>query len=140
MSPDEPFPLNQFSPRLQCVIRNEFKGRCPSHQEMAEITDAQWLATPSIGPAILRKIRAFGQCDECSIRGLTDVELLERLTDLQEELTLIQRAIRMTIPDCSQPGRPRRSLPRPSASRAASDDRGPIGRSGANQGMSTNCS
>jgi hypothetical protein len=66
--------------------------------------------------------------------------LLQRLTDLQEELKLIQRAVRMTIPDHSQQVRPRRPLPRSSVSRAASDDRGPIGRPDANQGLSTNCS
>jgi hypothetical protein len=52
---DEPFPLDQFSPRVRTVIRNEFNGRCPSQQEVAEIPDARWLATPDIGPVLLKQ-------------------------------------------------------------------------------------
>ena len=138
MALDEPLPLNHFSPRLQCAILDQFKGRCPSQQEVAEITDAQWLSTPAIGPAILQKIRALGQCDEPSIRQITDAELLRRLIDLQEELKRIQRAVRMTI---SREGRPRhRPLPPSSSGRAATPEAcARTGRAVAGQGLSTSC-
>ena len=138
MSLDEPFPLSQFSPRLQCAIRNEFEGRCPNLQEVAKITDAQWLSTPSIGPAILKKIRALGQCDECSIGQMTDAELLQRLIDLQEEIRLIQRMVGMTIPQSSREGRPRyRSLAASSDRIARSEQYVRTGRSVVGQGIFT---
>jgi hypothetical protein len=91
---DEPFPLNLFSAQVRIAILNEFNGRCPSLQEVAEIPDDHWLATPAIGPVVLRKIRTLGQ-EAPAPRQMTDAELLRRLGFLQKEFQAIQRTIRM---------------------------------------------
>jgi hypothetical protein len=104
---DEPFPLDLFSPRVRTVILKEFNGRCPSRQEVAEITDARWLSTPEVGPALLKRLRNPGQ-DLCPPVGqLTDAELLTRLAGLQQELELIQATVRMRV------GGRRKSAPPP---------------------------
>jgi hypothetical protein len=92
---DEPFPLDLFSPRVRTVIRNEFNGRCPTQQEVAEIPDARWLATPEIGPVLLKRIRNLGQDRRPPVGQLTNAELLRRLTDLQQDLELIRATVRM---------------------------------------------
>lgn len=63
MALDEPFPLNLFPAQVRTAILNEFDGRCPSLQEVAEISDARWLSTPAIGPVVLKKIRGLGLDD-----------------------------------------------------------------------------
>ncbi|WP_262299533.1 hypothetical protein [Microvirga sesbaniae] len=133
MSRDELFPLSHFSPRLQSVICGEFAGRCPSLGEVAAIPDARWLSTPAIGPALLRKIRAVGRCEEQPAGPLSDAELLARLAALQEELRLLQQAVRSAIPArVGHPHRPRLTVghgPR---------ERRPVGRAPADHGWSTN--
>ncbi|EIM26584.1 hypothetical protein MicloDRAFT_00031330 [Microvirga lotononidis] len=59
MSLDEPFPLDHLPRRLQNVVLKKFDGRCPSQREVADIPDAQWLATPEFGHVSLRQIRAL---------------------------------------------------------------------------------
>jgi hypothetical protein len=54
---NEPFPLDAVPPRVRNTVLNEFKGRCPSIREVAEISDSDWLATPNIGPTFLEQIR-----------------------------------------------------------------------------------
>jgi hypothetical protein len=94
MGEDEPFPLNAVPPRVRNAVLNEFKGRCPSIQEVAEIPDSYWLATPSIGPTFLEQIRrvtgAAQQTSRPSRPYLTDAEFLERLERLQDELRWLQ--------------------------------------------------
>jgi hypothetical protein len=97
MPMNEPFPLDLFSPRVRTVIRNEFNGRCPSQQEVAEIPDARWLATPEIGPVLLKRIRNLGQDQRPPVGQLTDAELLRRLTGLQQELELVQATVRTWV-------------------------------------------
>lgn len=97
MSLDDPFPLNQLPSRVRNAILREFNGRCPSQQEVAEISDARWLSTPDIGTGALKKIRALGQDDHPSTGAMADTELLWRLTALQAELRLIQRSVRMQL-------------------------------------------
>jgi hypothetical protein len=92
---NEPFPLNAVPPRVRNTILNEFKGRCPSIREVAEIPDSQWLATPNIGPAFLEQIRSVTdappeQTASPSCSRLTDGELLGRLEWLQDELRWLQ--------------------------------------------------
>ena len=92
---DEPFPLNAVPPRVRNTILNEFKGRCPSIREVAEIPDSYWLATPNIGPTFLEQIRSVTdappeQTGNSSRPRLTDAELLERLERLQDELRWLQ--------------------------------------------------
>jgi len=94
---DEPFPLNQLPPRARTAILREFQGRCPSQQEVAEISDARWLATPDVGPGTLKQIRALGRAVDPPTEAMTDVELLERLTALRAELKLIQRSVRLEL-------------------------------------------
>jgi hypothetical protein len=88
---DEPFPLQAVPSRVRDAILQEFKGRCPNLREVAEIPDSYWLATPSIGPAFLEKIRSLTdeqplQTARPSFARLSDAELLDRLEWLQEEL------------------------------------------------------
>src|SRR5215207_10033787 len=88
---NEPFPLNAIPPRVRNAILNEFKGRCPSIQEVAEIPDSYWLSTPAIGPAVLEKIRSVTdaqppQVSRPSLARLSDAELLDHLERLQQEL------------------------------------------------------
>jgi hypothetical protein len=88
---NEPFPLNAVPPRVRNTILNEFKGRCPSIREVAEIPDSYWLATPNIGPTFLEQIRSVTDAPlehtaSPSRPRLTDAELLGRLERLQHEL------------------------------------------------------
>jgi hypothetical protein len=92
---DEPFPLSAVPPRVRNTILNEFKGRCSSIREVAEIPDSDWLATPNIGPAFLEQIRSVTdappeQRASPSCSRLTDGELLGRLERLQDELRWLQ--------------------------------------------------
>jgi hypothetical protein len=92
---DEPFPLTAVPPRVRNTILNEFKGRCPSIREVAEIPDSDWLATPNIGPAFLEQIRSVTdappeQRASPSCSRLTDGELLGHLERLQDELRWLQ--------------------------------------------------
>ena len=92
---NEPFPLNAVPPRVRNTILNEFKGRCPSIREVAEIPDSYWLATPNIGPTFLEQIRSVTdappeQTASPSCSRLTDGELLGRLEWLQDELRWLQ--------------------------------------------------
>lgn len=91
---NEPFPLDTFPPRVRAVILKEFNGRCPSQREVAEISDAHWLSTPEVGPALLKRIRALGHVKGRSWQ-MTDAELLRRLASLQKELKLIQDTVRI---------------------------------------------
>lgn len=102
MAPDDPFPLNLFPAQVRAAILSEFDGRCPSLQEVAEISDARWLSTPAIGPVVLKKIRDLGQGDAAPSRLMTDAELLRRLTLLQKEVQLIQRTVRRMLPQGSR--------------------------------------
>jgi hypothetical protein len=75
----------------------EFQGRCPTIQEVSEISDRHWLATPDIGPSTLEKIHDIlrpqtYQRDSTSPQ-MTDDELLARLEFIQEELRRIQHVL-----------------------------------------------
>ena len=98
MPVDEPFPLESLPSRVRQAILSEFKGRCPSVREVAEIPDAYWLATPAMGRKFLQMIHdvthAPGrQADVPVRRRLTDLELLDRLESLQDELLLLQEML-----------------------------------------------
>lgn len=95
MDREEPFPLNAVPPRVRHTILDEFKGRCPSIQEIAEVPDSYWLATPNIGPTLLEQIRNVTdapstQTVNLSRPRLTDAELLNHLEQLQSELRWLQ--------------------------------------------------
>jgi hypothetical protein len=99
---DEPFPLNSVPPRVRNAILNEFKERCPSIREVAEIPDSCWLATPNIGPTFLEKIRSVIRTEpEQTVVSpgpqLTDAELLERLERVQEDLQWLQEHMKTRL-------------------------------------------
>ncbi len=90
MQVDQLFPLESVPSRVKQAILSEFKGRCPSMREVAEIPDAYWLATPAIGRKFLQTIRdaapAPARQTTVPVRRLTNAELMDRLEGLQEEL------------------------------------------------------
>ncbi len=97
MQQDEFFPLDAIPSRVRRAILHEFQGRWPTVQEVAQISDRHWLATPDIGPTTLEKIHSVlhpqsGQGDSASSQ-MTDAELLARLKFIQEELQRIKRIL-----------------------------------------------
>src|SRR3954469_17117660 len=108
----EPFPLNAVPPRVRNTILNEFKGRCPSIREVAEIPDSDLLATPNIGPTFLEQIRRVTdappqQPASPSRPRLTDADLLDCLEGLQDELRWLQNEMeaRLLMPVRRRPNR-----------------------------------
>jgi hypothetical protein len=98
MQQDEFFPLDAIPSRVRRAILHEFQGRWPTVQEVSQISDQHWLATPDIGPSTLEKIHSVlcpesSQGDSASPQ-LTDAELLTRLGFIQEELRRIQRTLK----------------------------------------------
>ena len=101
MQQDEFFPLDAVPPRVRRALLREFQGRLPTVQEVAQISDRQWLATPDIGPSTLETIHSIlrpqpGQ-REGSSPEMTDAELLNRLEFIQEELKRIQCIVEARI-------------------------------------------
>ena len=101
MQLDEPFPREAIHPRVRKVILNEFQGRWPTVQEIAQISDRQWLATPGVGPTVLQQIHSVirppRHQDEPDLSRLTDAELLDRLEFLQEEFGRIRQILKSKI-------------------------------------------
>jgi hypothetical protein len=101
MYQDEIFPLDAIPPRVRRAILHEFQGRRPTIQEVAQISDRHWLATPDIGPSTLEKIHEVlhpqtHQGDGASSK-MTDAELLDRLEFIQEELRSIRHILKTRI-------------------------------------------
>jgi hypothetical protein len=98
MQQDEFFPLDAIPPRVRRAILHEFQGRWPTVQEVSQISDRHWLATPDIGPSTLEKIHCVLRPQPCqgdsASPHLTDAELLTRLGFIQEELRRIQRTLK----------------------------------------------
>ncbi len=100
MQLDEPFPLEPIPPRVARVVLREFQGRWPTVQEIAQISDRQWLATPGVGLSALEKLRSIThspQQNDPGLPWLTDAELLKRLEFLQVELRWIQRTVKAQL-------------------------------------------
>jgi hypothetical protein len=106
MHQDETFPLAIIPPRVRRAILREFQGRWPTVQEVAQIPDRHWLATPDIGPSSLETIhsvlRPRSSQSDASPCQLSDAELLDRLEFIQEELRLIQRTLKTEIRKASR--------------------------------------
>ncbi len=98
MPTDEPFPLSAVPSWVRHAMLNEFKGRCPSIREVAEISDRQWLKTPDIGPAALKMIRSVIDEQQRQTARLSDGELLKRLEWLQKELRWLERQLKSRLP------------------------------------------
>ncbi|WP_201865199.1 hypothetical protein [Microvirga soli] len=98
--------------RVKNAILSRFKGRWPSVQEVAQISDKDWLASPGVGKIILSQIRKITDSPKQRYNPnqhwLTDAELLARLEFLQKELRWIRRALRAMI---SKTGRTRSEFP-----------------------------
>jgi hypothetical protein len=101
MQQDEFFPLDAVPPRVRRALLREFQGRWPTVQEVSQISDRHWLATPDIGPSTLEKIHSVLRPQSCQSDSgspqLTDAELLARLEFIQEELRRIQRTLEARI-------------------------------------------
>jgi hypothetical protein len=96
---DHPFPLDVVPSRVRHALLDEFKGRCPTVGEVAQISDSYWLATPAIGRKILQTIRAVThasrpQADARALPQLTNAELLDRLESLREELQWLHAVLK----------------------------------------------
>jgi len=96
---DEPFPLEAVPPRLKTVILREFRGRCPSIGEVAQIPDRQWLSTPDVGPRSVEVIHDITDAMQQQVTSplsarWADIELLERLERLQKELRWLKSFVK----------------------------------------------
>ncbi len=97
MSLDQPFPLAAVPSWVRQVILNEFKGRCPSMREVAEIPDRRWLKTPGVGPVSLKMIRSVTDERQRQTAHLSDAELLKRLEWLQKELRWLEGQLKLRL-------------------------------------------
>ncbi|KFG70924.1 hypothetical protein JH26_01210 [Microvirga sp. BSC39] len=102
MQQDELFPLADIPPRVRRAILREFQGRWPTVQEIAQISDRHWLATPDIGPSSLEKIHSIiqvhrSQTDPFPPPQLINNELLDRLEFIQEEFRWLERAVKAKL-------------------------------------------
>jgi hypothetical protein len=101
---DEPFPLEAVPSRVRHALLDEFKGRCPSIQEVDQIPDKHWLATPGIGPAVLETIRSITSAgrqetiSHASSPNLSDAELLRRLEQIQDHLRWLEAELKARMP------------------------------------------
>jgi hypothetical protein len=109
MNLDDAFPLNADPLRIRPVILHEFRDRCPTVQEVAQISDKQWLAVPGIGPSALGFIRSvtdhqLAAADAFSLATMSDGELLDRLASIQEELQCIRDLLKSKLKPPSNRG------------------------------------
>jgi hypothetical protein len=77
---DDPYPLEELSPRVRQAILTEFGGRCPSIREVASIPDTLWLKLPGMGPKVVARMRSLTRGARrkarlSSLAGRTDAEL-----------------------------------------------------------------
>jgi len=103
----QPFPLNSLPASARRAILDEFKGRWPSIQEVAQIPDAHWLATPGFGQVSLERLHSVLLDELCQTytppqTRRTDAELLARLEQLQEELRLLADQLRARLAKASE--------------------------------------
>jgi hypothetical protein len=102
MGLDDPFPIDKCSARVRGAVLAEFNGRCPTMREVANISDAQWLTVPNIGPTTLEELRSLtlhppnGE-DHHNGVDMEDAELLSRLSRLQRDLNIVAGQIRSRI-------------------------------------------
>jgi len=102
MQQDELFPLADIPPRVRRAIVREFQGRWPTVQEIAQISDRHWLATPDIGPSSLEKIHSIVQAHQPQTNPfassqLINDQLLDRLELLQEEFRWLERMLKAKL-------------------------------------------
>ena len=100
MQPDDPFPIERCSGRLKAATLAEFRGRCPTFQEMFSIPPKKWLTVPGIGEALLRELEAIMGIYQDQMKSpapprMSDAELLARLERLQGDLERLRHDIQM---------------------------------------------
>jgi hypothetical protein len=102
---DDPFPLEELSPRVRQAILTEFGGRCPSIREVASIPDTLWLKLPGMGPKVVARMRSLTRGARRkarlpSLAGRTDSELqamYDRLNDLRKAIDNQLKAVRAEL-------------------------------------------
>ena len=101
MHVDELFPVETLPPRARNAVLQEFKGRTPTIQEVDQIPEKYWLLTPNLGQSSVARILRISKGESWSagapLKGLTDEELLDRLTFLQNELRSIRRLVKQMV-------------------------------------------
>lgn len=102
MNMGDTFPLFAVPGRIRTVILQEFQGRCPTVQEVVQRSDKQWLAVPGVGLSALGIIRSVTvvqlATEEATLStSMSDDELLDRLTSIQEELRRIHDVLTAKI-------------------------------------------
>jgi len=103
------FPLQTVPGRIRTAILHEFQGRCPTMQEVAQLSNKQWLAVPGIGPSALETLRSVTfdpqpTAEASPSASISDGELLDRLTSIQEELRCIRHVLRAKMEPVSSSG------------------------------------
>ena len=96
---DDPFPLDELSPRVRQAILTEFGGRCPSIREVASIPDTLWLKLPGMGPKVVARMRSLTRGARRkarlpSLAGMTDSELQAKYNRLINRKNAIDDQIR----------------------------------------------
>ena len=103
MPSDEPFPLEAVPSRVRYALLLEFKGRCPSLQEVDQIPDKHWLTMPGMGPNSLAMVRSIIDArvpqapSHAGSKNLSDAELLWRLEEFQKDLRWLEAQIRRRL-------------------------------------------
>lgn len=102
MDTGDTFPLFAVPSRIRTVILQEFQGRCPTVQEVAQRSDKQWLAVPGVGLSALGIIRSVTVVqpvnEEASLStSMSDDEMLDRLMSIQEELRRIHDVLKAKL-------------------------------------------
>jgi hypothetical protein len=117
MNTGDTFPLFAVPGRIRTVILQEFQGRCPTVQEVAQRSDKQWLAVPGVGLGalgVIRSVTVVQPVTEEASRStsMSDIELLDRLTSIQEELRRIHDVLTATMEATPSKGTRIRTRPR----------------------------
>ena len=110
---DDPFPIEDFPPRVREAILIEFHGRCPTVLEVVRVPDTRWLRLPAIGPLTLAKLRCRTRgmrrkIHAPTLAGLTDDELLAQRNFLQDELKRIRDQLKASTAELQMRGLPPR--------------------------------
>jgi len=95
MQQSDPFPIEYCSSRLRNTILTEFRGRCPTLQEVLSISSREWLGTPGMGRTLLMELEAIMKDHPAKAKsyrpeGVTEAQLLNRLERLQRELKCVR--------------------------------------------------
>lgn len=113
---DQSLPSEAIPQRAKRAILEVFDGRWPTVQEVAQISDKQWLATPGIGPTVLQALRQVAPSEHeadnlpCASR-LSDDKLLARLERLQDELQRLDHLVRSTLAEAPWNSKSSRKVP-----------------------------